>query len=53
MNPHKRKQPQNRYGGVVLRIMVRIFWLFKFDSIILHRISILDIGTNRVKTPRW
>ena len=40
-------------GGVVLRMMVWIFWLFKFDSIILHRISILGIGTNRVKTPRW
>ena len=47
-NPQKRKQLYNRYGGVVLRIMVGIFWLFKFDFIILHCISILGIGTNRV-----
>ena len=33
---YKRKQPQNRYRGVVLRIMAQVFWVFS-ELRVIHR----------------
>ena len=37
---YKRKQPQNRYRGVVLRIMAQVFWCFLELRVIYRTITV-------------